>query len=109
MDFDFDKVKRNYKRVPMTSMYSNLVEGKGNFLIRRGSECNELIFDGLHNVYATESKNFPSNKIFLFNLVNRDVKKFLKTKLIIAIFSEHLGRNISCPKELFMPKATTSY
>jgi hypothetical protein len=66
-------------------MYSNLVEGKGNFLIRRGSECNELIFDGLHNVYATENKNFPSNKIFLFNLVNRDVKKFLKTNPFIEL------------------------
>ncbi len=85
MEFNFDNVKRNYKRVPMTNMYSNLVEGKGSFLIRRGSECNELIFDGLHNVYATESKNFPSNKIFLFNLVNRDVKKFLKTNPFIEL------------------------
>ncbi len=85
MEFNFDDVKRNYKRVPMTNMYSNLVEGKGNFLIRRGSECNELIFDGLHNVYATENKNFPSNKIFLFNLVNRDAKKFLKTNPFIEL------------------------
>jgi hypothetical protein len=85
MEFNFDNVKRNYKRVPMTNMYSNLVEGKGSFLIRRGSECNELIFDGLHNVYATENKNFPSNKIFLFNLVNRDVKKFLKTNPFIEL------------------------
>lgn len=85
MDFDFENVKRNYKRVPMTNMYSNLVEGKGDFLIRRGSECNELIFDGLHNVYATESKNFPSNKIFLFNLVTRDVKKFLKTNPFVEL------------------------
>ena len=85
MEFNFDDVKRNYKRVPMTNMYSNLVEGKGSFLIRRGSECNELIFDGLHNVYATENKNFPSNKIFLFNLVNRDVKKFLKTNPFIEL------------------------
>jgi hypothetical protein len=85
MDFSFDNVKRNYKRVPMTSMYSNLVEGKGDFYIRRGSECNELIFDGLHNVYATENKNFPSNKIFLFNLVNRDVKNFLKNNPFVEL------------------------
>jgi hypothetical protein len=85
MEFDLDGLQRNYKRVTMNNMYSNLVEGKGNFLIRRGSECNELIFDGFHNVYATENKNFPSNKIFLFNLVTRDVKKFLKTNPFIEL------------------------
>jgi hypothetical protein len=85
MDFNNDKVTRAYKRVPMTRMYSNLVEGKGDFLIRRGTECNELIFDGNHNVYATENKNFPSNKIFLFNLVSRDVQKFLKTNPFVEL------------------------
>jgi len=85
MDFENEKAKRTYKRVPMTRMYTNLVEGKGNFLIRRGTECNELIFDGNHNVYATENKNFPSNKIFLFNLVSRDVKKFLKTNPFVEL------------------------
>jgi hypothetical protein len=85
MDNQFDKVQRNYKRVSMDSMYGNLVNGKGDFLIRRGTECNELIFDGLHNVYATQNKNFPSNKIFLFNLVTRDVKKFLKTNPFIEL------------------------
>ena len=51
MDKDLDKVQRNYKRVSMDNMYNNLVKGKGDFLIRRGTECNELIFDGFHNVY----------------------------------------------------------
>lgn len=85
MDYDFDNVRRSYKRVYMDNMYDNLVKGKGNFMIRRGSECNELIFDGLHNVYATKNKNFPSNKIFLFNLVTRDVKKFLKTNPFVEL------------------------
>jgi len=83
--FDTDKLQRNYKRVTMDNMYSNLVEGKGDFLIRRGSECNELIFDGFHNVYATQNKNFASNKIFLFNLVTRNVQKFLKTNPLIEL------------------------
>ena len=85
MDYNYKNYKRNYKRVSMKSMYSNLVGGKASFLIRRGSECNELIFDGLHNVYATENKNFPSNKIFLFNLVSRDVKRFLKTNPFVEL------------------------
>ena len=85
MDFDFENTQRNYKRVSMDNMYANLVEGKGDFLIRRGSECNELIFDGIHNIYQTQSKNFPSNKIFLFNLVTRDVKKFLKANPFVEL------------------------
>jgi hypothetical protein len=85
MDSDKPKVIRTYKRVPMTRMYSNLVEGKGDFLIRRGSECNEIIFDGNHNIYATENKNFDPKKIFLFNLVALDVKKFLKTNPFIEL------------------------
>ena len=85
MDFDFENAQRNYKRVSMDNMYANLVEGKGNFLIRRGTECNELIFDGIHNIYQTQNKNFPSNKIFLFNLVTRDVKKYLKTNPFIEL------------------------
>jgi hypothetical protein len=85
MDLESEKLQRNYKRVSMDNMYNNLVKGKGDFLIRRGTECNELIFDGLHNVYSTENKNFPSNKIFLFNLVTRDVKKFLKTNPFVEL------------------------
>jgi len=85
MDSDNQKATRTYKRVPMTRMYTNLVEGKGDFLIRRGSECNELIFDGNHNIYATQSKNFPSNKIFLFNLVSANAKKFLETNPFIEL------------------------
>jgi len=85
MEIDLTKVSRKYKRVSMDSMYSTLVEGKGDFLIRRGTECNELIFDVNHNVYTTQNKNFPSKKIFLFNLVQKNVKKFLKTNPFIEI------------------------
>ena len=85
MDFDLENNQRSYKRVSMDNMYANLVQGKGNFLIRRGSECNELIFDGFHNVYATANKNFASNKIFLFNLVACDVRKFLKTNPFVEL------------------------
>ena len=85
MESEPEKFQRTYKRVSMDNMYNNLVKGKGDFLIRRGTECNELIFDGLHNVYATASKNFASNKIFLFNLVACDVRKFLKTNPFVEL------------------------
>lgn len=85
MEIDLTKVSRKYKRVSMDSMYSTLIEGKGDFLIRRGTECNELIFDVNHNVYTTQNKNFPSKKIFLFNLVQKNVQKFLKTNPFIEI------------------------
>jgi hypothetical protein len=85
MDSNKKKTKQTYKRVPMTRMYTNLLEGKVNFLIRRGTECNELIFDGNHNIYPTENKNFSSKKVFLFNLVARDVKKFLKKNPFVEL------------------------
>lgn len=72
------KLERSYKRRGMDAFMKTLIEGKANFFIRNGSECRELIFDTIHNVYATENKNFPKNKIFLFNLVNRDAKKYLE-------------------------------
>lgn len=85
MDFENENIQRSYKRVSMKNTYNTLVEGKGDFLVRRGSECNELIYDGFHNVYATESKNFPSKLIFLFNLVALNAKKFLKTNPFIEL------------------------
>jgi hypothetical protein len=72
------KIERSYKRRGMETFVKNLVENKADFYIRNGSECRELIYDTIHNVYATENKNFPKDKIFLFNLVNRDAKKYLQ-------------------------------
>ena len=69
MDNQEEKLKRVYSKIKVNRFYDRLVKGKGNFLVRFGSECNELIFDNVHNVFATENINFPSKMIFLFNMV----------------------------------------
>ena len=48
-----------------------------DFYVRIGSECTELIFDGRHKVYGSRKNNFPSSKVFLFNVVKNDVLKFI--------------------------------
>ena len=85
MDNQEEKLKRVYSKIKVNRFYDRLVKGKGNFLVRFGSECNELIFDNVHNVFATENKNFPSKMIFLFNMVQNDVRKFLDINPYIDI------------------------
>jgi hypothetical protein len=85
MDNQEDKIKRIYSKTRVDNFYNKLVKGKGDFLIRFGSECNELIFDNAHNVFATKNKNFDSKLLCLFNMVQTDVKNFLNINPYIDI------------------------
>ena len=85
MDNQEEKLKRIYSKTKVDRFYNKLVQGKGNFLVRFGSECNELIFDNVHNVFSTENKNFDSKLICLFNMVQSDVKNFLNINPYIDI------------------------
>ena len=78
METKEEKVQRIYSKTKIDRFYNRLVIGKGSFLVRFGSECNELIFDNVHNIFATKNKNFPPEFICLFNMVQTDVKKFIK-------------------------------
>ena len=80
-----DKIQRVYSKTKIDRFYKRLVVGKGTFLVRFGTECNELIFDSVHNVFSTKNKNFPAQLICLFNMVQTDVKKFLKINPYIDI------------------------
>ena len=77
MENQEQKLKRLYSKTKVDRFYSKLVKGKGNFLIRFGSECNELIFDNVHNVFTTANKNFDNKLLCLFSMVQNDVNKFL--------------------------------
>jgi hypothetical protein len=77
MDNQEQKLKRLYSKTKVDRFYNKLVKGKGNFLVRFGSECNELIFDNVHNVFSTANKNFDNKLLCLFNMVQIDVNKFL--------------------------------
>jgi hypothetical protein len=85
MDNQEQKLKRIYSKTKVDTFYNKLVKGKGNFLIRFGSECNELIFDNAHNVFATENKNFDRKLLCLFNMVQTDVRNFLNINPYIDI------------------------
>lgn len=85
MDNQEEKLKRIYSKTKVDTFYNKLVKGKGNFLIRFGSECNELIFDKVHNVFSTINKNFDPKLICLFNMVQCDVKNFLNINPYIDI------------------------
>lgn len=80
-----EKLQHTYSKVRVDRFYDKLVKGKGSFFIRMGSECNEVIFDNTHIVFATESKSFPAKMIFLFRMVQVDVKKFLHLNPFIKL------------------------
>ena len=85
MDNQEEKLKRIYSKTKVDRFYNKLVKGKGNFLIRFGSECNELIFDNAHNVFATANKNFDNKLLCLFSMVQNDVRNFLNINPYIDI------------------------
>ena len=85
MEVEFEITKRNYKRASMDKMLNLLKGSTERYYVRYGSECSELIFDGLHNVYAAKKKNFPNNKICLFNMVKRNCEKFLVDNPFIVL------------------------
>jgi len=58
-------------------MIVRLRKGKIAHSIRLGSECTEIIIGNTCFVFTT-TRNFPRRKLFLFNSVKRDVKKFLE-------------------------------
>jgi hypothetical protein len=77
MENQEDKPQRIYSRIKMDNFHNKLIKGNGDFLIRFGTECNELIFDNVHNIFSTGNNNFPSEMIYLFGMVQNDVKRFL--------------------------------
>jgi len=85
MENQDNKLKRIYSKTKVDRFYNKLVKGKGNFLIRFGSECNELIFDKVHNVFTTANKNFDNKLLCLFSMVQNDVNKFLAINPYIDI------------------------
>lgn len=85
MEVDIKEYSREYKNVRIDRFYKKLINCQCDFLVRMGSECNELLYDGKHKVYRTDSNNFPRKFTFLFNSVQRDARKFLSKNPIIDI------------------------
>lgn len=85
MEVDIKEYSREYKRTKIDRVYKKLINCKSDFFVRMGSECNELLFDGRHRVYRTDSNNFPRKYIYLFNSVQREARKFLLKNPIIDV------------------------
>lgn len=83
--FDLKELPRKYKKINMDRTFTKLVNCKVDFYVRRGSECNELIYDKQHRIFANQVRNFPNEMIYLFNTVQIDVKKFLKNNPFIQL------------------------
>ena len=78
-------MKKQFKNFSCDRTFKKLVGGKQNFLIRKGSDINQIIFGDNHYLFATENKNFPKNKLYLFKMVNDDVKKFIDNNPFIDL------------------------
>jgi hypothetical protein len=74
---EFKGLKRSYKNVPINLIMDKLIKHGVPFYVRIGTECNELIYEGTHKVFATKNRNFPRKFLFLFNSVALNVKKYL--------------------------------
>jgi hypothetical protein len=79
------ELPRKFKRVTIDRTLKKLIVCKVDFLLRKGSECNELIYDNNHRVYASRNGNFPAKKVFLFNSVQNDVRSFLENSPFIVL------------------------
>jgi hypothetical protein len=77
METEEKKSKVIYSKTNSDRFIDKLIKGKGSFMVRNGSECNELLFDDSHYIFPTKNKTFPGDMIYLFNLVRLDVKKYL--------------------------------
>ena len=76
---------RQFKNFSSDRTFKRLVGGKHSFLIRKGSEVNQIIHGKNHYLFATPNRNFPKNKLFLFKKVSDDVKKYLSQNSIIDL------------------------
>ena len=76
---------KKFKKLSCDRFLNRLIKNKASFLVKRGVEIDQIIFGDTHYLYKTPNNNFPLNKLFLFNLVNDDVKKFINENPFIDL------------------------
>lgn len=69
--------KRAYSTGKIENFLDRLIRGKGSFVVRKGTEVNELIFDKKLTIFSCGRKNFPADMIYMFKVVRDDVKRYL--------------------------------
>ena len=83
-------MSRKYKGYSCDKFLSRLIKNKCNFLLKKGTEVDQIVYGENHFLYATPNKNFPKKKMFLFKLVNDDIKKYLDENPFINQFTAKL-------------------
>lgn len=76
---------RTFKKNKCDKYLDRLLKVKATFYVKRGVEVDQIIFGANHFLYSTGNNNFPPEKLFLFNRVNIDVKKFLEKTPFIEL------------------------
>ena len=82
---DLEIQKRSYSTGKIENFLDKLIRGKGSFVLRKGTEVNELIFDNKLTIFSCGRKNFPSDMIYMFKVVRDDVKRYLKENPIVTL------------------------
>lgn len=82
---DLEIKKRSYSTGKIENFLDKLIRGKGSFVLRKGTEVNELIFDNKLTIFSCGRKNFPSDMIYMFKVVRDDVKRYLKESPIVTL------------------------
>lgn len=82
---DLEINKRSYSTGRIENFLDKLIRGKGSFVLRKGTEVNELIFDNKLTIFSCGRKNFPPDMIYMFKVVRDDVKRYLKQNPIVSL------------------------
>lgn len=87
------KGKKLFKNFSFKRAFKRLTGGKQNFFIRKGTEVTVIVHEKNHTLYATENKNIPKNKLFLFKMVKNDVKKYISENPFIILPPQQKTQN----------------
>jgi len=68
-------------------LINRLISKKIKFALRKSSECTQIQIGDTLFTYTSQA-NFPRNKLFLFNLVKRDVVKWIGKKTTLELPNE---------------------
>jgi len=78
-------MEKRFKNTSCNRLLDRLIKNKADFSIKKGTEIDQIIYGNNHFLYSTPNKNFPRKKIFLFKVVNDDVKKFIEKNPFIDL------------------------
>jgi len=83
------KLEKVFKNFRVDRTFNRLKKSKANFKMYRGTEVTQIRFGRKEMYFKTDRNNFPPSSLFLFNMVKKDVSKFLETITDIELPEQH--------------------